>query len=306
MDFINLAADSPFHPLVWIGVGKRFSHSLPPEVLDEKQRILEIPETFCNRLPPSIISVQNFLDWNLPPQSGNVDIHVTAEWFSNDGPRTDPNVLITRPIPPPEVLGTLDAALGQKWLDGNHSIIDPRFNDGAERFPLWALSLWKEVEKLIQCQGKWRRSVRWLELMAHPAEIVARANDIVGRISWNKPLRSRGATSLDLTGFLSVSWLSDTQIDMMIDTLQERMKDEKHAEGTIVAPVAFAHEIVSVAGGMKKTTSKYLSRVADQVRETRAKILWFPIYVNTSHWITGRVDFERRTFAFGECHVQHR
>ena len=41
-------------------------------------------------------------------------------------------------------------------------------------------------------------------------------------LSWNQPLRLRGATSLDLVGFLGTSRLSDTQVDMMIGALHER------------------------------------------------------------------------------------
>jgi len=300
MGTIDLTTNFPFNPSVWIGIGKEFSDSLPQEVHDAKQKTLEIPKDFLDHLPRSTIGVHDFICWNPPFQSGSPSLHVTTEWFSNDNPRTDPNILITRSIPSTKVLEDLDIAVGQVWLDGGHSIVDPRFNDGTERFPFWALSLWKEVEKLIEYRGKWEKSVHWLDSVTHPVEMIAQTKDIIGRISWNEPLCSRGATSIDLTGFLGVSWLSDTQIDMMIDTLQERMKAEEHTEGSIVETVAFSHEMVLVAGGMKEPTSKYLSRVTDHIRRTHAKILWFPIYVNDSHWITGRVDFQRRAFAFGE------
>ena len=94
MGTIDLTTDFPFNPSVWIGVGKEFPDSLPLEVLDAKQKTLEIP--------------------------------------------------------PAKVLEGLDGAIGQIWLDGGRSITDPRFNDGTERFPLWALSLWNEVKRLIE------------------------------------------------------------------------------------------------------------------------------------------------------------
>ena len=303
MDPIDLTTDSPFHPSVWIGVGEKFSDLLPPEVLGAKQKILDIPEEFRSHLPPPTITVHDFIHWNLPFQSGGLSFYVPTEWFSDDDPHADPRILFTRSIPPTKVLEDLDTAIGQVWLDGGHSIIDPRFSDATERFPFWALSLWKEAQELIECQRKWRKSVEWLGLMTHPAETVARVTGIIGKIPWNEPLHLRGATSLDLTGFLGVSWLSDTQIDMMIDALQERMKAEKRTEGIMVETAVFSHEITLVAGGTKQPTSKYLSRLAGQIRTTHTKILWFPIYVNDSHWIAGRVDFERHAFAFGESRM---
>jgi len=43
MGTIDLTTDFPFNPSVWIGVGKEFPDSLPLEVLDAKQKTLEIP-----------------------------------------------------------------------------------------------------------------------------------------------------------------------------------------------------------------------------------------------------------------------
>ena len=302
MDIIDLDTDSPFHPSVWIGVGKEFSDSLPQEVHNEKEKILEVPETFHNLLPPPTTHIYDFIRWDLPFQSGGLSFHVTTEWFSNDDPHTDPQILLARSIPPRSVLKDLDMAVGQVWLDGSRSIVDPRF-DRTERFPLWVLSLWNKVQKLIQCQNEWRKSVRWLDSMTHPAEIITQVKGIVETLSWDEPLRSRGATSFDLTGFLGTPWLSDIQIDVMIETLHERMKAKESVEGVIIRSVVFAQEIVAVARGVKETASGYLSRLMDRIRRMYVKTLWFPIHVNNSHWIVGRVDFERRAFAFGELHT---
>jgi hypothetical protein len=300
MDHIDLTTDLPFHPSVWIGVGKEFSESLPLEVLDEKQKILEIPKFFHHSLPPPSTRVCEFIRWALPFQSGDPGFHVSTEWFSNENPHTDPSILLARSIPPRSILEGLNATVGQVWLDGGRSIVDPRFNNGTERFPFWVLSLWNEAQKSIQYQNEWRRSDRWLSSITHPAEVVSQAKGIVGRISWNEPLYLRGATSLDLMGFLGTPWLSDVQIDMMIDILNERMKTEEHAEGAAIESTVFSQEITLVARGSKKSMSKYLSRLANQIQGKHMKTLWFPIHINNSHWITGRVDFERRAFAFGE------
>ena len=60
MDPIDLSKDLPFHPSLWIGVGKKLSDSLPQEVLDAHKEILEIPGTFHNSLP-TLLPPQNLL-----------------------------------------------------------------------------------------------------------------------------------------------------------------------------------------------------------------------------------------------------
>lgn len=300
MDHLDLTTNVPFHSSVWIGTGKKFSHSLPKEVLEELQGVLEVPQIIRTSLPPPSTLVGEFIQWSPPFQSGSLSFHANTEWFSKDIPHTDPNSILTRSIPPRAVLRDLNRAIGQVWLDGYHSVVDPRFEDGMERFPLWVLSLWTEVQELIESQNDWKRSIQWLDSLTHPMEIITQVKDMVLGLSWNQPLRLPGATSMDLTGFLGSLWLSDTQIDMMIGVLQERMKVKEYVEGTIIEPVALSQELVLVARGMKEPNSKYLSRLAGRIRRTDTKSLWFPIHVNGCHWIVGQVDFERHTFAFGE------
>lgn len=168
MGTIDLTANVPFDPSTWIGVGKTFSDSLPNEVYNKKREILKIPDTFRTRLPTPTSLINDFIEYPLPLQSGNFSFHQTGDWFSTAVPRTPPEILLTRRIPPARVLKELDSAFGQMWFDGAASIVDPQFKNGNERFPLWVLSLWREMEKTIQHQKLWRSSVRWLELITHP------------------------------------------------------------------------------------------------------------------------------------------
>ena len=303
MDPIDLTVDLPFHPSAWIGVGRRYSNLLPQEVLDAERDALKIPGTFRNRLPPPEARIHDFISFTLPFQSGALVFHAPAQWFSHDTPNTDPNILLTRSVPPANVLEDLEKIFGQTWLDGGHSIVDPRFNNQNERFPLWALSFWKELQKTIECQDEWKKSVRWLNSMTHPMEIIEQVRGLVRRLAWNTPLCLAGATSLDLAGFLGTSWLSDTQMNMMVDVLRKRMEVEECARGIIIEPMEFSWEIVLVAKDKKEPMSPYLSRLADQIKRGSVRALWFPIHINDSHWVTGKIDLERRTFAFGMSFV---
>ena len=300
MDLIDLTKDTRFHCSTWIGTGKVFTNSLPQIVYDKKREIFQVPDCILTQLPSSTALVHDFVHHPLPPQSSSLNFHQMEEWFSMDTPQTHPEVLLARPVPPKKVLKDLDAAAGQKWFDGASSIMDPRFNNGAERFPLWVLSLWKEIQKAIKHQRRWRLSIQWLELIAHPESIVVQARSLIEKLPWNKPLHFGGASTLEFAGFLGASWLSDTQINMMVDILQNRMVIEEHTEGAHIEPLIFAWELIFVGNGSKDPlTSSYLLRLVDQI-QAGATAIWFPINVNKNHWIAGRVDFKNHTFAFGE------
>jgi hypothetical protein len=107
---------------------------------------------FLTQFPTSITHVHEFIHHVLPPQSSGLSFHKTAKWFSRETPLTSPKVLLTRPIPLEEVLKNIDAAIGQMWFDGLSSIVDPRFNNCTKRFPLWVLSLWTEMQKMVKDQ----------------------------------------------------------------------------------------------------------------------------------------------------------
>ena len=246
MGTIDLTTNAQFDPSTWIGVGKTFSNDLENVVYDKKREILKVPDPFLIHLPTPTLLVNEFLKYHLPIQSSTLSFHPTGEWFSTDVPLSPPEILLTRPIPPARVLKDLDKALGQEWFDGANSIVDPRFNNRSERFPFWALSLWKEMEKMIQHQRLWDSSIRWLKTITHPEEIVAKAKSVIEKLPWNKPLGSGGATTLEFAGFLGVSWLSDTQINLMIKVLRNRLEMEDHTERVLIEPIEFTWELESV------------------------------------------------------------
>ena len=77
------------------------------------------------------------------------------------------------------------------------------------------------MQKTAQCQHKWKKSLCWLDSINHSPVIITQVKDIIVRLSWDRPLSLRGATSFDLASFLGASWLFGTQIDMMTSVLQE-------------------------------------------------------------------------------------
>ncbi|KAJ7798110.1 hypothetical protein B0H14DRAFT_2618186 [Mycena olivaceomarginata] len=90
-------------------------------------------------------------------------------WFSSDPPITDVNVVFERPLPSRAVLDDLLQQFGQFWLDGKKAIVDPRFNNGADRFPLWVLTLWARMGQTCDAQNQWCRAITFLQTrLTHP------------------------------------------------------------------------------------------------------------------------------------------
>lgn len=295
----DLTAKTQFHHSTWITAGRVFSTSLPQVVYDKKRELFRVPDLFLTHFPTSVTLVHEFINHPLPLQSSSLSFHQDMEWFSTRAPLTNPEILLTRTIPPEKVLKNLEKVAGQMWFDGASSVMDPRFNNGTKSFPLWVLSLWGEMRRMVEDQKRWKSSVHWLGLKTHPKGIATDASSLIERLPWNKPLHFGGASTLQFADFLGVSWLSDTQIDMMVSVLGGRMNTERHMKGALIEPLVFAWELASVGNGWKEPlTSPYLSRLADEV-QAGTKTIWFPIHVSGCHWVAGRMDFENHTFAFG-------
>lgn len=148
-----------FNAEYWIGNGKKYPKfpEIPPEVSAACSNILSVPQHVKEDLPNPQLSVVQFMQQDLPPQSSAIDTTKTSQWFSKVAPSHNVASLMTRPIPPQNVLNNLDEAFGQQWFDGAQSVRDPQFNDGAEHVPLWTLTLWKDSVRIFRTQAMWSR-----------------------------------------------------------------------------------------------------------------------------------------------------
>ena len=299
----------PFNPADWIGTGKQFTPALPQQVFAEKQRQLTIPEANLTHFPSSTLPIAQFIELRLPLQSTEIITTSTTLWFSKEPARDNIQVLLNRPVPSKEFLTTLDYAFGQAWLDGAQSVVDWRYNDGRERFPLWVISLWKKTGDIIEWQSLWKRSCRWLhvekakskhENMSH---LICRAEHALANLGWNVQLcYQRGAVSSSvLSGLLSTAWLNDEHINMMLEELAKTLADIPIlASQIIIAPLAFTVQINGTAKNKSYTKQnagllyKYQQRIAAGIRR-----IYFPINVNGDHWIAGVVDIENQLVGYG-------
>jgi hypothetical protein len=300
----------PFSPSDWIGTGKTFTPALPQQILAKIQRQLAIPENHSTCFPSSTVPVAQFIELKLPFQSTEIITTSAAVWFSKE-PASDDiiRILSNRPVPSKEFLADLNGALGQAWLDGAQSIVDWRYNDGRERFPLWVMAFWQKMADIIGQQSLWKRSFRWLHAEnakskhRNTSHQISMAEQVLAYLGWDVTLRyQRGAVSSSiLSGFLSSAWMNDEHINMMLEDLAKTLEDVPVlASKIIIAPLAFTIQVNNTAKNTSYTRQnagllyKYQQKIAAGIRR-----IYFPINVNGNHWVAGVVDVENRLVGYG-------
>ncbi|KAJ6600652.1 hypothetical protein B0H10DRAFT_2230919 [Mycena sp. CBHHK59/15] len=313
---VDMSSCPAFDPKLWIGVGKTYPSDPPWEVISAKNAVLELPAHAAYLIPPRDTPVARFLERKLHKQSSELALGETHLWFSKDAPKPNGWGLledITRGIPPRSVLDLLRRKFPQAWLDGCQSISDPRFNDGADRLPLWTLTFWEKMAEVAKHQALWKRSAAWLDTEGakrngdeETKKSVEAARAVMKTMGWNTPLTClRGTRStVDLAAFLSTVWLNSDHIDMMMEDLTARVKaDPDLATKVIVAPLAFSETLEGLSGKNIKYTRANASLL--HLYETKIKTegqttLYFPAHIGGSHWISGNIDFTTKIIGFGD------
>ncbi|KAJ7242483.1 hypothetical protein C8J57DRAFT_1084298 [Mycena rebaudengoi] len=299
--------DTPFIPEYWLGKGKAYSDA-PFEVIAAKNAVFKLPPQVLRQIPDGNLPVMEFSELVLPRMSSELVYGESQLWFSDDEPTTDTALLTGRSIPPAKVLELLGRKSGQAWLNGAKSMADSRFNDGADRFPLWTLTFWKEMTDVIAEQKSWKRSIKWLENEGGKCKdgdtkvAIDAARAELKTMGWKAPLTyERGTTStLDLREFLGTVWLKTTNINIMMEDLAERVaSDPELADKAIVAQLAFADEVLGLKKGESTKRTSILHQYEREVKENGKEKIIFPANIGNKHWVAGVVDFIKKSIDFG-------
>ncbi|KAJ8085471.1 hypothetical protein PM082_004287 [Marasmius tenuissimus] len=307
---IVLDSSQQFEPSRWIGRGVKWSDDLPPEVLDARNALLEVPPEHSNSLPSSSCSVMQLLEAELPEQSPKLHLSKPISWFKTDRPFTPVDRLANRPLPSEKFLREVVKHVGQAMLDGNQSISDPDYNDGQDCFPIHSLSFMIEATQMAKGRQRWMRGEKWLvakETVVKDEKtraVIGEAKRRLATISWNSKLSFavQPVTTLDLSDFLSTTWLKDDHIDMMPEVLRDRLVKDGFSD-IIIAPMSFSWTITAAAHE-NDFSKKGLVRYATKIRTENIRRLYFPLNVNGNHWVAGCVDFENNSIVYGDSLAQ--
>ncbi|KAF7291444.1 hypothetical protein MIND_01289500 [Mycena indigotica] len=291
-ELIDIDADSvSFDLQSWMGK--------PPDALvAARSELLSLPTGL--KFPlfpiPTHLPAAEFIALQLPYASRSSDIvsGSVASWFSRDAPCTS------------------ISTLGQFWLDGYQSIVDPRCNDGQDRFPLWTLKLWLELGLISDTQASWRSAFTYLRRQAVPdaPEVTRKAAEemlgLLGKIGWEEPIGTTGLQTTSLIRFFGKAWLSEEQIALQVHHMRERLKMERPKSGlrVLFAPLLFTNKLLQTSiqhsYDDEHVRDTVMRRIEEQVYREDIDVLYAPAHVQNNHWIVVAANFKDGTVSFGD------
>ena len=183
-------------------------------------------------------------------------------------------------------------------------ITDWRYKDS--RFPLSALTYWREVERASKIQAVWRSAELWLETWGRDNMSEAdEARDSFALLPWDEEygtLNMVGTRMEVLATMLSDEWWTDEHIDMCMTYLaQKAHADPSLRKSTVVARLRFMQEIEATARRNEygKDASPFLQSYKALFLEHARERLLFPVHTNGNHWIVMEINFYKRTIRHG-------
>ena len=149
--------------------------------------------------------------------------------FNPSPPINDIETLKQVILPPKGLVAKLLIEAKQCWLDSAESLTLPGVS---HNLPLWALNFWSDLHLIVYpARVSWEQALTWLQrddLNLFPDQVRSTCEALT-TVSWsgNLPALSTDRTQFTkstLLNFLSRSWLSDEEIDLMIYFLEAEVK----------------------------------------------------------------------------------
>jgi hypothetical protein len=203
------------------------------------------------------------------------------------------------------VVKSLLSQIQQRWLDGAQSISLP----GQETlFPFWAAHFWNKIHLIAPIWDSWCQAVTWLqrkELIPFKAEVHATLLAL-STLSWsgNIPCRSTAIPKVSLVVFLSRTWLSDEQIDQMIDILEHDIRTEWPGRDVRMVDSILSRAIMELyvkdSNGdvYDSEGSTFVHRFGQSLN--RASEFAGMFHVNSNHWVACDVDLLGEKLSYGD------
>ncbi|KAK7684415.1 hypothetical protein QCA50_012362 [Cerrena zonata] len=312
----------PFIQDNWIRKNKVYPvENTPSYIATAHNEVFEIPSSLKVPIPDSNTTIATFLECRIPSLSSNFIQPKLASWFSDDHPNTPLRDLFNsdRHLPPRETIKGLLKISGQQWFDGRRSIRDPRYNKGAERFPLSALSVWQMLTDTRHTFDSWKVAQHWvlnMGLQTQSAVTVGLSREVVSlfsQLGWSVPVRP-GHVSMEATEFARLlcsgpeterrGWLSDAIIDLMVMVLNERLGSTS-VRGTLIGDVRVIDGLMRTSAVKDfdvRKRNKDLYNISDAVHKGTVSSLYFPVCAGACHWVIMHVNFTDSSVQIGDSH----
>ncbi|KAJ7207198.1 hypothetical protein GGX14DRAFT_366525 [Mycena pura] len=311
---VELEDKMTFDASAWIGTGKKIDlDTTPLHVLAALLDMKNAPDFILDALPQCLLSVPELLAFKLPRISNLLPFCAPHHWFSKDPPTNllqnqFRNLLLARSVPSSKILGDLEAIYMQQILDGVQSIVDPRYNNGRDRLPLWLLGSWRKIHSIWETRGKWQeahstvREALTSPAIAHEFSSLASFFDGVG---WDQSTNDSHLSTADFACVLQDKMVNDNVTQAMIASLRGRLEhDETKNKDHYICPsesrfylvLKTAYEKNKLSGPrMSATLQHVLSRIESNPKLT----IWF-VVLHRQHEVPIRIDCAAQTISYGD------
>ncbi|KAF5384382.1 hypothetical protein D9615_003130 [Tricholomella constricta] len=295
----------------WIGVGKKYPRNTPGFIARALNRLLSIPPTFCDKFPLRESPVSMLLSYPIPSQSDEFLFVGALKWFSHKPPSVNPRSLLNQWMPSSHELKQLRKAVGQAWFDGHYSIVN-LLDPDSECLPFWCISFWDLLLKIREGQEMLKKAWKWcgkeMEKMRKNGDYDAvdtleQVKERFGRLAWDAGMDfEKGMVkTLGLSHLLGPEQLTDSDLNMMVQVLTERLPPDSKF---VIASLTLTYDILNIDTKMKLAKNKYdrtvLKRYENLVKTKGIQAIFFPLHVDTNHWIVGKIDFQSDTVSYGD------
>ena len=290
---------------------------LPTPVKGVVREQLKLPAIYAEKLLPGPrMSVFDLVNMNLPPISSGRDaaaysnISPTYSFFSPSPPNNDIETLKQVILPPKGLVAKLLIEAKQCWLDGAESLTLPGVS---HNLPLWALNFWSDLHLIVYpARVSWGQALTWLQrddLNLFPDQVRSTC-EALATISWsgNLPALSTDRTQFTksaLLNFLSRSWLSDQEIDLMIYLLEAEVKLTLPSRSIHFVDTVLSRKILEVYDADLSGENVYDPKGTTFLHRFGAGLsknseLAGIFHVNDNHWIAIVVDLSIQDLLYGD------
>lgn len=266
----------------------------------------QIPLQFENKKLDSNLSVKTLLsNSTFITQGAAVKMVDWGKLISKEAPTVGLDLLWDRCVlPPAEILEPfLKATLP---IDAK-SIED--WDEEGKRYPLTAKSIYRLCNRANHLRRVWRAAETWMDRWTlrtkDMSDTTFLTHRLMATLEWDTYIRAVGTSvpTIDLIGMLSDEWLTDSQIDLVLQVLIERTKNEAKDYRVIIAPCVFAGHCSNVYTSRfdnEPLTARLLQRYRDDFLKGRVDKLVFIANVGGTHWVAWMIDYTSGTLSHGK------
>ncbi|TFY60867.1 hypothetical protein EVJ58_g4883 [Rhodofomes roseus] len=319
----------------WIKKNQQFIDP-PRYVQDALTDLLSIPSTLEKTLFPTLsMSVGGAL--RVPaavvPIYSTAGVHYDdlaeyplSEYFSAIPPVhvVPTEVFRNIPIPSAEVTDELLRMVGQRWLDGNVSLLHRHLGrDGAPGIespfmPMYVLKVWQMTHKLRPVITTWLRADNWTTGLNGLGPVIAQTRLLLTRIPWSgrfQGLEGEPDTSF-LTTFLSRKWLASDHINAFLEAIQTKIDDSpprlsEHGTHRVLstwfAQILQGHHLQVTDSGALAADSpastvlpEWMKKIGDGFLKGELLSVGLVVNLHRTHWVATVIQFGTQQILYAD------